>query len=298
MKLLVTGANGQVGKSLQDEAKNEHNVLALGRDELDISELNAVNKVVARFKPDIIVNAAAYTAVDRAEEDEKSAYAVNALGPSNLAKAANSSSAMLIHISTDYVFDGTSEQPYTEDGLTNPMSIYGKSKLLGEKAVAEECDDFVIIRTSWVFSEYGNNFVKTMLKLADKHSTLSIVDDQVGGPTYARDIAKAILSIVAKRQENTGTFISKGIYNFSGQPYVSWLEFAKTLFDSAFTECIIKEIPLLKGISTAAYNAPAFRPKNSRLDCEKIYRDFGIGQPSWQNAISELSKFEKINEHN
>ncbi|MGR2867832.1 dTDP-4-dehydrorhamnose reductase [Vibrio vulnificus] len=292
MKLLITGANGQVGKSLLDEVKNDHNVLALGRDELDISDRNAVNKIVAEFMPDIIVNAAAYTAVDRAEEDEESAYAVNAEGPSNLAKAAKSSTAMLVHISTDYVFDGTSEQPYTEDAPTNPMSIYGKSKLLGEKLVAEECDDFVIIRTSWVFSEYGNNFVKTMLKLADKHRTLNIVDDQVGGPTYARDIAKAILSIVVKRQENSGTSIPQGIYNFSGQPSVSWLEFAKAVFDRASTAGIVKETPLLTGISTVAYNAPAYRPANSRLDCEKISRDFGIDQPDWQNAILELSKFE------
>lgn len=290
MKILVTGANGQVGHSLKSQLTSEKKFefLALDRDSLDITSQNQVDKVVNDYKPDLIINAAAYTAVDRAENDSENATRINANGPGFLAKAANDIGAAIFHISTDYVFDGEKISPYLETDTANPQCVYGKSKLEGEKLVASFNQRHLILRTAWVFSEHGNNFVKTMLRLGNERDELNIVNDQKGAPTYAGDISKALLK-AAEKLDATGS-LPWGIYHFAGMPYVTWYEFAQQIFNEAESNNLIS-VPKIKSISSEQYPTPAKRPSNSILDCGKITAALGIQESNWKKALENIDKY-------
>ncbi len=290
MKVLITGKNGQVGNCLVSQLSNmtEINFLALSREELDITNAEQVSKIVNEYKPSVIINAAAYTAVDKAEAEVELANAINNLGPKNLAKAAAQVNAAIIHISTDYVFAGNKDGLYTETDELNPQGVYGQTKLAGEQSVAQECDAHIILRTAWVFSEFGNNFVKTMLRLAQTRDTLGVVGDQFGGPTYAGDIAKAIISIAQQLQQGCIKF---GIYNYSGYPHVSWQEFASEIFEKALAKNLIQSPITVNSILTADYPTPAKRPANSKLDCSKITTDFSIQPSDWKAALNTIQQY-------
>lgn len=290
MKILITGKNGQVGNCLVSQLSNmaEINFLALGREELDITNAEQVSKIVNEYKPSVIINAAAYTAVDKAESEVELANAINNLGPKNLAKAAAQVNAAIIHISTDYVFAGNKKGLYTEADEVNPQGVYGQTKLAGEQSVAQECNAHIILRTAWVFSEFGNNFVKTMLRLAQTRDTLGVVGDQFGGPTYAGDIAKAIISIAQQLEQGS---TKSGIYNYSGYPHVSWQEFAKEIFAKALLQQEIETSVTVNAISTSEYPTPAKRPANSKLDCSKVTTDFSIQPSEWKAALNNIQKY-------
>ncbi|WP_283709991.1 dTDP-4-dehydrorhamnose reductase [Pseudoalteromonas prydzensis] len=291
MKILITGKNGQVGSCLVSQLQSMSSVsfLALSRDELDITNAEQVDNVVNEYKPSVIINAAAYTAVDKAESEHELAHAINCLGPKNLAKAATNVNAAIIHISTDYVYAGDKLGPYSELDQVDPQGVYGQTKLAGELAVMKECPAHVILRTAWVFSEFGNNFVKTMLRLAQTRDTLGVVSDQFGGPTYAKDIASAILKIAQHIEQGSTKF---GVYNYSGYPHVSWQEFAKQIFESALTHSIIAAPIVVDGIATADYPTPAKRPANSKLDCSKIASDFNIAPSDWLSTLNNIQQYQ------
>ncbi|WP_351009499.1 dTDP-4-dehydrorhamnose reductase [Shewanella sp. S1-58-MNA-CIBAN-0166] len=290
MKILIAGKNGQVGRCLVDllEAHTELTFLALDREELDITDPIQVDKIVSVFQPNIIINAAAYTAVDKAEQESELAHAINKEGPQNLAHAANKVNAAIIHISTDYVFDGDSPESYTESEVTAPQGEYGRSKLAGEQAVVQACCKHIILRTAWVFGEHGNNFVKTMLHLAKTRESVGVVADQFGGPTYAGDIAKAILTI--SKQIALGNH-AYGVYHFSGFPYVSWHSFAIKIFEKALDQDVLIQPIRVNPITTLDYPTPAKRPANSRLSCDKILKVFGIKQSDWQAALMRIKEY-------
>ncbi|OEF64195.1 dTDP-4-dehydrorhamnose reductase, partial [Vibrio cyclitrophicus 1F175] len=239
MRVLITGCYGQVGSCLTQQLANNGNITVRGldREHLDITNQKAVSAAVAEFKPTIIINAAAHTAVDKAEEEVDLSYAINRDGPKYLAQAAQSVGAAILHISTDYVFEGNKVGEYVETDATNPQGVYGESKLAGEIAVAEACEKHIILRTAWVFGESGNNFVKTMLRLGENRDALSIVGDQFGGPTYAGDIANTLIQI-AKRIHQ-GDAVKYGVYHYSGLPHVSWFDFADAIFDVAVEQGVL-----------------------------------------------------------
>lgn len=291
MKILVTGANGQVGHSLRSvltQRKMEH--LALTRKQLDITNSLAIEDRLKAYQPDIVINAAAYTAVDKAESDSESAFQINRDGAANLARACAKTGAAIFHISTDYVFSGSHHQAYCEDDLTAPQCIYGQSKLDGERVVASSCPKHIILRTAWVFGEHGNNFVKTMLRLGREREQLSIVADQLGGPTYAGDIAATLADIANVYAETKN--LDWGTYHFSGLPYCSWYEFAHCIFEHADQQSIYtKSAPKLSAITTADYPTPAKRPSNSRLNCSKIQQTFAIQPSDWHQALNNLTPY-------
>jgi dTDP-4-dehydrorhamnose reductase len=290
MKILITGKNGQVGRCLVDllEAQTELTFLALDREQLDITDPVQVDKIVSEFQPNIIINAAAYTAVDKAEQECELANAINKDGPQNLALAASNINAAIIHISTDYVFDGDSAESYTESDVTAPQGEYGRSKLAGEHAVAHACAKHIILRTAWVFGEHGNNFVKTMLRLAKTRESLGVVADQFGGPTYAGDIAHAILTISKQIARDRHAY---GIYHFSGFPHVSWHAFAEKIFEIALEQDVLVKPIQVNPITTLDYPTPAKRPANSRLNCHKIHNAFGIEQSDWRTALVRIQEY-------
>ena len=290
MKVLITGKNGQVGSCLVSQLSDISSIdfLALGRDELDITNAEQVNEVVNKYQPKVIINAAGYTYVDKAESQVELANAINNIGPKNLAKVAAKVNAVIIHISTDYVFAGNKDGLYTETDAVNPQGIYGKTKLTGEQSVAQECDAHIILRTAWVFSEFGNNFVKTMLRLAQTRDTLGVVGDQYGGPTYAGDIAKALINIAQQLQEGSTKF---GVYNYSGYPHVSWQEFASEIFEKALAKNLIQSPVKVNSILTADYPTPAIRPANSKLDCYKIKTNFSIQPSDWKAALNNIQNY-------
>jgi dTDP-4-dehydrorhamnose reductase len=291
MKILVTGANGQVGFCLQQQLRDSSwEFVALTRAELDISDAQAVESVVKQIQPDVIINAAAYTAVDKAEQEPERAFAINRDGAANLARAAKQINAAILHISTDYVFAGDAKGSYKEDAPTAPQGVYGQSKLDGERAVAAATDKHIILRTAWVFGEHGNNFVKTMIRLGNNRDTLGIVADQEGGPTYAGDIAKALIAIA--QQYVDGKSIEWGVYHYSGLPHISWFGFAQHIFaEVAQARLYEKTIPQLNAITTTDYPTPAKRPANSKLDCNKIERTFGIAASDWQLALKSIKAY-------
>lgn len=291
MRVLITGCYGQVGSCLTKQLANHENtsVLALDREHLDITNQVAVHAAVAEFEPSIIINAAAHTAVDKAEEEVDLSYAINRDGPKYLAQAAQSVGAAMLHISTDYVFEGNKVGEYVEADVTNPQGVYGESKLAGELAVSEACDKHIILRTAWVFGESGNNFVKTMLRLGENRDALSIVGDQFGGPTYAGDIANTLIQI-AKRI-NQGDAVEYGVYHYSGLPHVSWFEFADTIFDVAIEQGVLANKPSLTSITTDQYPTPAKRPSNSRLCTEKITQGFSVQASDWKAALNNIQAY-------
>ena len=291
MKILVTGANGQIGHCLQQQLGQKNwEFLAFTRAELDITDPQAVSQIVQRLCPNIIINAAAYTAVDKAEQEQELAYAVNRDGPANLARAAKDVNAAIFHISTDYVFSGDATGAYTEDAPTNPQGVYGQSKLAGELAVTAVNDKHIILRTAWVFGEHGNNFVKTMIRLGKIKDVLNIVADQEGSPTYADDLAKVLLVVAQHYSEGKPT--PWGTYHYSGQPYVSWYGFAREIFTEVEQAGLyVKPVPQLNAITTAEYPTPAKRPANSKLDCKKIEQAFGVAPSDWRSALKNISAF-------
>lgn len=296
MKVLITGSNGQVGSCLVKQLQSCPNteILAVDRNELDITSQSSVVETVNEFKPNIIINAAAYTAVDKAESEVDLSYKINRDGPLYLAQAAEDIGAALLHISTDYVFSGEKDGIYSEEDDIDPKSVYGKSKLAGENAVLKACARTIILRTAWVFGEEGNNFVKTMLRLAQQRDELGIVADQFGGPTYAGDIAAALI-VIAKAINLQGESIDNvkyGIYHFSGLPHTNWCDFAQTIFDKAVKQGVLKKTPLVKGIKTSDYPTPAIRPANSKLNTQKITEIFSIHASDWQRALSNLSNYQ------
>ncbi|RQW61720.1 dTDP-4-dehydrorhamnose reductase [Vibrio viridaestus] len=290
MKVLITGSNGQVGHCLVEQAlAKEIDVLALDRKTLDISDQELVMSKVMSFRPDIIINAAAYTAVDKAEDEDSLAYAINRDGPKYLAQAAASVDAAILHISTDYVFSGDAGGIYQESDSTEPQGVYGASKLAGEVAVAENCKRHIIMRTAWVFGEHGNNFVKTMLRLGSQRDSLGIVADQFGGPTYAGDIAATLITVAEKIV--SGEAVEFGVYHYSGLPHVSWFDFASKIFEVACEKGLLETIPKLSPITTDMYPTPAKRPANSRLSTSKIEEQFKVRASDWLEALNNLDKY-------
>ena len=277
MRILVTGSNGQLGSEMVALQAQEahHQWFNFDRDEVDITDKNAVEQFVVNNKIDGIINCAAYTNVDKAEEDVALCYKVNRDAPQYLAQAIEKVGGFIIHISTDYVFDGTNNIPYTEQDKPNPVTIYGKSKIEGEQYVCESCKQHIIIRTAWVYSSYGKNFVKTMIKLGEEKPSLGVIFDQIGSPTYARDLAKTIITIV-----NQG--IIPGIYNFSNEGVISWYDFTKNIHQLAnITSCKVAPI------HTADYPTLAQRPHFSVLDKTKIKNTYNIEIPYWRDSLEE-----------
>lgn len=289
-KFLITGAKGQVGHCLTTQLTGKAEILAVDRDELDITDRDAVFNIVKTFKPDVIINAAAHTAVDRAESEVELSEAINVKGPQYLAEVANEIGAVILHISTDYVFEGTGTGEYKEDDQTNPQGVYGRTKLEGEIAVQQANPRSIILRTAWVFGEHGHNFVKTMLRLAKERDTLDIVGDQIGGPTYASNVATTLIEIANQiLVDKKGNF---GIYHYTGKPYVSWYEFAKAIFAEAELQNILEKSPLVNSIATSDYPTPAKRPANSRLDLTKIKQVFNIEPSDWQAALKNIKAYQ------
>src|SRR5712691_3737946 len=284
MKLLVLGAGGQVGHELCRLAwPAGYSIAAFERDRVDITEAEAVFAAVAHQRPDIVVNAAAYTAVDRAESEPDIAWAVNCTGPANLAAACRDAAIPLIHLSTDYVFDGKKAGAYREDDPVAPLGVYGHSKEAGDRAVRAALAHHVILRTAWVYSAHGHNFVKTMLRLAGEHPVLRVVADQIGSPTSAADIAAAIGTIVQQLDAGNSSW---GTYHFAGGGTVSWHGFAEAIFELAAPWR--GPAPLVEAIATADYPTPARRPANSVLDCRRIGEAFGIVPRPWREALAEV----------
>ena len=291
MRVLITGGRGQVGYCLTKQLSEygSNTVLSLDKEELDITNQDAVKAIVQEFQPTVIINAAAHTAVDKAEDEVELSFSINRNGPKFLAEAAQEVGAAILHISTDYVFEGNKDGEYLETDITNPQGVYGASKLAGEEAVAQACEKYIILRTAWVFGEHGNNFVKTMLRLGAVHDELNIVGDQFGGPTYAGDIANALIDI-AKRIDQ-GDSVEYGIYHYSGLPHVNWCQFADAVFDSAVAQGVITKKPNLTRISTEQYPTPAKRPSNSRMSTQKIIDAFDLEASDWKLALTNIKAY-------
>jgi len=288
MKILLLGAGGQLGNTFIDVAnKNNIDITAFNRSELDITDANALETVFTGIKPDFVVNAAAYTAVDKAETEHDQAFLINETGPKNIALACAKFDATLIHISTDYVFNGEKQSAFREDDITDPINAYGLSKWRGEEAVRNTLNKHIILRVSWVFGLHGNNFVKTMLQLAKERAELNIVGDQYGCPTATESISKVILTII--EQLNNGKDDVYGTYHYCDKPVTNWYEFAQQIFAEAEEYGQLKLTKTNK-ISTKQYTTPAKRPRNSEMDCSLIKKTFGIEQYDWQQALNKVIK--------
>lgn len=279
MKVLVFGRTGQVATELIRRAPASVSVTALGRDAADLTDPAACAAVIAGSDADVVINAAAYTAVDRAEQEETLATAINGAAPGAMARAAAEKGMPFVHVSTDYVFDGSGTAPWTPDAPTGPLGAYGRSKLAGEEAVRGAGGTHAILRTSWVFSAHGANFVKTMLRLSETRPRLTIVADQVGGPTAAADIADALLAMAAAFYRGAGV---SGTYHFAGTPDVSWADFAREIFARAGRSTEVVNIP------SSDYPTPAARPANSRLDGATLEAAFGIVRPDWRMSLDAV----------
>jgi dTDP-4-dehydrorhamnose reductase len=287
MKILLTGCNGQVGWELARALLPLGDVIAANRSQVDLSDPDGLRRIVQKVSPDVIVNPAAYTAVDKAETDRDMAFLINAEASRVLAEEAAKSAALLIHYSTDYVFDGTKNAPYTEDDATHPVNVYGQSKLAGEQAIQAAGADHLILRTSWVYAARGQNFLKTILRLAAEREELAIVADQIGSPTWARLIAETTAHILRQSllERRQGHFNS-GVYNLTSVGETSWHGFAQAIVEIARQQ----GMPALKNriinpIPTTAYPAPAKRPLNSRLSTDRLEQRFGLKMPSWDAAL-------------
>ncbi len=277
MKIAVTGANGQLGNCLQQLAKAypHHSFLFFSSEDLNITDAVAVQQKLQTEKPNALINAAAYTAVDKAETEPEKAYAVNAEGTGNLAAACAVQQIRFLHVSTDYVFDGNATQPYCETDAVNPQGIYGKSKLAGEKKAMQANPETIIVRTSWVYSEHGNNFVKTMLRLMKTKPSLGVVNDQTGCPTYAPDLAEMLIQLAGKPD------VQAGIYHYANAGAITWYNFAVAIraFAGLHTD--------IKPITTAEFPTPAKRPSWSVLDCSKLLAVAGIAQKPWEQRLQQ-----------
>lgn len=292
MKILIIGSNGQIGWELVREAiSTECDFVALDRKQLDITDGVSLQKVIAQHKPEIVINAAAYTAVDRAEQEPEIAFSVNRDAVGKLAEICAGQNIALIQISTDYVFDGSKSREYTEDDLASPLGVYGMSKLQGENSVRESLDRHIILRTSWVFGVHGGNFLKTIINKARDHKELSIVSDQHGGPTPADLIARVILDICKKISAGTAVW---GTYNFSGMPHSTWSSFAGEIINVGLDLGFLTSDVVINPIATSQYKTLASRPLDSRLSNQKIQKIFKIQEfsykPSIKYVISQLMK--------
>lgn len=287
MKILVAGAQGQLARALVDTARAHDglDVIALGRPRLDLLDEAAIAEAFAAIQPDLVVNAAAYTAVDKAESDADAAFALNRDGAAALAAAANRHACPIIHASTDYVFDGAKGEPYVETDPVNPASVYGRSKLEGEIAVMAANPRHLIVRTAWLYAPYGQNFLRTMVRLARERSQLRVVGDQRGTPTYVPHLAEAILAIAAQLGSGRRPGDAWGIYHAAAAGETSWAGFAAEIVRVS-AQHGVPAVPVLP-IATAGYPTPAARPANSRLDCSKLQRTFGVRLPRWQQGVRE-----------
>ncbi len=285
-KILLTGINGQVGHALYPLLA-EYDCVGLSRDELDLSNVDIIRSVIREFKPDIIINPAAYTAVDKAESEPDLANAINAIAPRVIAEEAAKLGSALIHFSTDYVYDGSKKSPYLETDQVNPMSIYGKSKLAGEDAIRAVGLPHLILRTSWVYGAYGKNFLKTIIRLAKEREELGIVADQFGAPTSSLSIASALEKLLLKWKPEIEN--QTGIYHFTNAGSTSWHGFACEIVKqySALDNLKVK-VENIKPLTTADYPTPAARPVNSCLSHEKLELKFGLSFPSWQAGLKEV----------
>ena len=280
--ILITGAKGQLGCELQEliPLYPQYRFFPTDVDTLDLCDKEAVESFLNKNPIDYIINCAAYTAVDKAEDDSVLCYRINRDAVQNLAEAAGGK-AKIIHISTDYVFDGTSERPLRETDKTNPQSVYGKSKLEGEQALLKTSPESIIIRTAWLYSSFGNNFVKTMIRLGKEKESINVVNDQIGTPTYAADLAKAILTIIEESEKNR--IFHSGIYHYSNEGVCTWYEFCLKIHESAgITTCKVRPV------STAEYPAKAARPKYSLLDKTKIKKTFHLSIPQWEESLKHF----------
>jgi dTDP-4-dehydrorhamnose reductase len=282
MKILVTGRNGQVGGTLQHALVSLGEIVTLDRTQFDLSNLDAMREVIRTIRPNLIVNAAAYTAVDLAETDEALAYRINAEAPGVMAEEAKRLGASLIHYSTDYVYDGSKSSAWLETDATGPLSAYGRSKLAGEQAIAAVGLPHVILRTSWVYGLHGKNFLLTMLRLAQTRPELSIVNDQIGAPTWSVTIAEATVSIIKKFPDLAVAEHVSGIYHLCSREQTSWFGFAEKIF----AHSLIQQKPKLHPITTADYPTPAVRPKNSVMNTDKFEQTFAI-LPTWDAALAD-----------
>ena len=288
MKLLITGAAGQLGKVFVSELKanKEIQFSAYSRGDLDVTCVDEAQTVIARERPDFVINTGAYTQVDLAESEKENAYMVNETGPANLAEVCQRLDIPLVHFSTDYVFDGSKKAPWVEEDPTAPLGVYGASKLAGEKAIAQIHSKHLIFRTSWVFSEYGHNFVKTMLHVGSMREKLNVVDDQIGKPTSAREIVRLVLAILPKAENHWG------IYNLAQPQTISWYGFAQAIFEQARSldkhywnnHLLVSD---LLPIPSSEYPTHAQRPANSELDTTKIESTFGLSIKPWQESLNE-----------
>ncbi|MDP1609741.1 MAG: dTDP-4-dehydrorhamnose reductase [Sulfuritalea sp.] len=285
MKILLTGAAGQLGRELKRSLACLGEVVACERSRLDLANIDALREIVRNIAPTAIVNAAAYTAVDKAETEPQLAMAINAVAPAILAEEAQRLGARLIHYSTDYVFDGAKSAPYSEDDSPAPLSAYGRSKLGGEAAIAASGARHLIFRTSWVYGLHGANFMKTMLRLGrrgcETGDELRVVGDQFGAPTWTRHLADATALILARGE------IPEGMYHLAAAGETNWHEYAEAIFVEAQRAGLLEESPVVRRIASADYPLPAPRPANSRLDCAKFRRDFGLALPDWRIGLAD-----------
>lgn len=284
MVVLVTGANGQLGQSIQFIANKCPNIQFVYTDfqEMDITNLESCQTLFATYKPHFCINTAAYTAVDKAESESEKAHLINAVGPENLAKVCKEYDTILLHISTDFIFDGTSTKPYLESDIPNPKSVYGQTKLDGELAIQKNWEKHFIVRTSWVYSQFGANFMKTMLRLASERDSLSVVNDQIGTPTNAVDLAEVLLKIINTQNLKPNIQHLFGVYNFSNKGVCSWYDFAKEIFRINYISINLQPIP------SSAYPTPAKRPAYSVLDKSKIKSVFGVEIKNWEESLSTI----------
>ncbi len=290
MRILVTGRNGQVGDALGHSLQGLGELIALDRSQLDLADPDALRTAMRELQPSIVINAAAYTAVDAAETDEATAFRINAQAPRVLAEEAERLGAALIHYSTDYVFDGRKDGEWLEDDAPAPLSAYGRSKLAGEQAIAEVGGTHLILRTSWVYGLHGKNFLLTMLKLAETRDELSVVDDQLGAPTWSRTIAEATASIIRDAGEPAQLAALSGIYHLCAGGHTSWFGFAQAIF----AHPAVLQKPQLRAITSAGYPTPAKRPKNSRMNTDKFRRTFG-DLPAWDDALAACLQLRAAN---
>ena len=286
MRIIIIGKSGQLATALRVsfEANDRNDVICFGRNDINISDENAVLNQLDDSKGDIVINTAAYTDVDGAEDDAEKAFAINATATGFLARATRSKGIPFVHFSTDYVFDGSGEDPYSEEDPTSPMSVYGQSKLAGEQVALRAAHKCIILRTAWLYSPFGNNFVKTMLRLAENREELSVVDDQIGNPTYAFDLAASVLRLVEAITEPSFSWNTyRGIYHVAGSGEATWVQMARHIF--AVSEARGGPSAKVTNTTTEAFGAKAPRPRNSRLNTDKFNNSFSHRLPDWQTGI-------------
>ncbi|WP_278407087.1 dTDP-4-dehydrorhamnose reductase [Pseudomonas rhodesiae] len=283
MKILITGQHGQVSQALQQRLPPLGELIVLGREQLDLTNVDRIRQQVRAHRPDLIINAAAHTAVDQAESEPEVAFAINAIAPGILAEEAKALGAPLIHYSTDYVFDGSKPAPYTETDTPNPLGVYGQSKLAGEQAIAAVGGEHLILRTSWVYSNHGKNFLLTMQRLLQEKPQMRIVADQIGAPTWAGTIADSTRALIEHWQ--AGAAGAWGVYHLTAQGETSWFGFAEAIGEHLRTTG--KACSELEPIPSSAYPTPAKRPLNSRLDCTRLQQQWHVAQPHWLDALRE-----------